>query len=58
MTTLQKAVSEKFLVALKEQGDFEEAKIEKIVNVLENGKRPKADDFIAIFKAPDGDEVE
>lgn len=58
MAALQKAVAENFLVALKEQGDLEAAKIEKIMNVLENGKRPKADDFVAIFKAPDGEEVE
>lgn len=58
MAILQKAVAEKFLVALKEQGDLEEAKIEKIVNVLDNGKRPKADDFVAIFKTPDGEDVE
>jgi hypothetical protein len=57
MSTLQKKIAEKFLATLAESKEVESEKIEKIRKLLEDGKKPKAEDFIKIFSAPAGGDV-
>jgi hypothetical protein len=57
MPTLQKNIAKKFLETLAESKDVDMDKIEQIQKLLENGKKPKADDFVRIFSIPVGGEV-
>jgi hypothetical protein len=49
MATLQQKIAEKFLAKLAETKDVDSAKIEQLRNLLGDGKKPKADDFVRIF---------
>jgi hypothetical protein len=57
MSTLQKNIAEKFLATLAEGKEVDSEKIEKVRKLLEEGKKPKAEDFIKIFSAPAGGDV-
>jgi len=57
MATLQKNIAAKFLATLAEGAEVDSEKIEKIRELLEDGKKPKADDFIKIFSTPTGGDV-
>lgn len=57
MANLQKNIAAKFLATLAQGKEVDSEKIEKIRKLLEDGKKPKADDFIKIFSAPTGGDV-
>lgn len=57
MSSLQKNISDKFLLSLAEGKEVNSEKIERIRKLLEVGKMPKAEDFIKIFSAPAGGDV-
>jgi hypothetical protein len=57
MTTLQQQIAEKFLAALAQDENFDDAKVEALRRLLSKGKKPKADDLVEVFSMPAGDEV-
>jgi hypothetical protein len=57
MTTLQQQIADKFLAALAKDKDFDATKIESLRTLLTDGKKLKADDFVAIFSLPTGEGV-
>lgn len=57
MANLQKNIVAKFLATLAEGAEVDSEKIEKIRELLEDGKKPKADDFIKIYSTPTGGDV-
>jgi len=57
MANLQKKIAAKFLTTLTEGKEIDSEKIEKLRKLLDDGKKPKADDFIKIFSAPTGGDV-
>jgi preprotein translocase subunit Sss1 len=57
MSTLQKSIASKFLATLARGKEVDSEKIEKLRKLLEEAKKPKADDFIKILAAPAGGDV-
>lgn len=57
MATLQQKIGQKFLASLVEGGDVDAEKVEQLRKLLADGKKPKADDFVKIFAAPAGGDV-
>jgi hypothetical protein len=57
MPTLQQQIADKFLAALAKDNDFDAAKIESLRRLLSDAKKPKPDDFVAIFSVPAGEGV-
>jgi hypothetical protein len=57
MPTLQQNIAKSFLAILAEGKEVDPEKIEQIRKLLEEGKKPKADDFLKIFSAPAGGDV-
>ncbi|WP_200940473.1 hypothetical protein [Devosia sp. Root413D1] len=57
MANLQQKIAEKFLSTLAEQGDLDVEKIAALRQLLERGKKPKAEEFVSVFKRPVGGEV-
>lgn len=57
MSNLPKQIAAKFLTNLTEGGLVDSEKIEKLRTLLEDGKKPKADDFIKVFSGPSGGDV-
>ncbi|MEO9458829.1 MAG: hypothetical protein ABJE63_08955 [Lentilitoribacter sp.] len=54
MSSLQKAVIQRFIEKLSEHGEFDQLKINKLREIVEAGKKPKPDDLIEIFGLPHG----
>lgn len=57
MASLQQKIAEKFLSALAQQEDLDAEKIAALRQLLARGKKPKADEFVTVFKKPVGGEV-
>ena len=58
MTTLQKKITDKFLEKLTESTDVDSAKIMHLRQLLlNNEKKPKAEDFMKIFSLPVGSDI-
>lgn len=57
MSTIQQQIAEKFLARLALSTDVDAEKIEQIRNLLADGKKPKADDFVKIFTFPAGGDL-
>jgi hypothetical protein len=57
MPTLQQQIAEKFLAALTKDKNFDAAKIESLRWLLVDGKKPKAEDLVAIFSVPAGEDI-
>jgi hypothetical protein len=55
MTTLQQQIAENFLKKLAGHKDIDAGKIDQLRLLLQQDKKPKADDFVKIFKVPTGD---
>jgi ribosomal protein S7 len=55
MATLQKQITEKFLVKLKESGEIHGDTVEQLQELMSNGKKLKADEIIKVFQQPGGD---
>jgi hypothetical protein len=49
MATLQQKIGEKFLATLAEGKAVDAEKIEQLRELLGDGKKPKAEDFVLIF---------
>ena len=58
MASLQQAVSDKFLNTLINDQTFDRTKIDKFEALIKEGKKIKPDDLVAIFKLPEGGEIE
>jgi hypothetical protein len=54
MATLQQDIIEKFLTALSARKEFPAEKVAELRTLFAAGKKPKADDFAAIFARPAG----
>ena len=57
MATLQQQIAEKFLAKLAESKQVDAEKIEQLGQLLADGKKVKADDFVKIFSLPAGGDV-
>jgi hypothetical protein len=57
MATLQQQIAEKFLAKLAESKQVDAEKIEQLGQLLTDGKKVKADDFVKIFSLPAGGDV-
>jgi len=57
MATLQQQIAEKFLAKLAESKQVDADKIEQLRQLLADGKKVKADDFVKIFSLPAGGDV-
>ena len=57
MATLQQQIAEKFLAKLPESKQVDADKIEQLGQLLADGKKVKADDFVKIFSLPAGGDV-
>ncbi len=57
MATLQQQIAEKFLAKLAESKHVDADKIEQVRQLLADGKKAKADDFVKIFSLPAGGDV-
>lgn len=57
MQTLQQTIAEKFLAKLAQSKDVDGAKIEQLRILLDDGKKPKIDDFVRIFSLPAGGDL-
>ncbi len=58
MASLQQAVSNKFLTTLADDETFDQAKIDRIEALINEGKKIKPEDLAAIFNLPEGGEIE
>jgi LysM repeat protein len=54
MATLHQQITEKFIKKLAESNDVDAEKVKQLNNLLIDGKKPKAEDFIKIFSLPIG----
>ena len=54
MATLQKTISDKFLVKLAECKNVNAENIEQLRTLFASGKKVKTDDLVKIFTAPAG----
>jgi hypothetical protein len=54
MATLQKTISDKFLIKLAECKDVSAESIEQLRTLFAGGKKVKADDLAKIFSTPAG----
>ena len=54
MPTLQQGIIEKFLDELSKRKDFPTEKVAELRALFASGKKPKVDDFAAIFSKPTG----
>ena len=57
METLQQKIASKFLATLRDGKALDVSKLEQLQKLLDDSKKPKADDFIKIFTAPVGGDV-
>jgi hypothetical protein len=57
MPTLQEQIASKFLAELSKDKDFDAAKLQSLRGLLAEGKKPKADELVAIFSVPAGEDV-
>ena len=57
MATLQQTIAEKFLAKLADSKEVDAAKIDQLRNLLADGKKPKAEDFVRIFSLPAGGDL-
>ncbi len=57
MATLQQQIAEAFLTKLAEAKSFDPAMVEQLRRAMTSGRKPKADDFIKIFSAPQGGDL-
>jgi hypothetical protein len=57
MATLQQKIAEKFLAKLADSKDLDATKIDELRNLLADGKKPKAEDFVRIFSLPAGGDL-
>jgi hypothetical protein len=57
MATLQQKIAAAFLTKLREGEDVDAGKIDQLRTLLGSGKKPKADDLVKIFTAPEGSDA-
>jgi len=57
MATLQQIIADKFLATLAGGKDVDAEKIKQLKELLADGKKPKADDFVKIFTGSTGGDV-
>jgi hypothetical protein len=57
MATLQRLIADKFLAKLAEGKDVDAEKIERLRELLADGKKVKTDDLLRAFSAPDGGDL-
>jgi hypothetical protein len=57
MATLQQIIADKFLATLAGGKDVDAEKIKQLRELLADGKKPKADDFVKIFTGSTGGDV-
>ena len=57
VATLQQQIAEKFLAKLAGSDGFDAAKIEQLRGLLTRGKKPKADELVAVFSLPAGGDL-
>lgn len=57
MATLQQKIAAAFLTKLTEVENVDAGKIDQLRTLLGSGKKPKADDFVKIFTASAGGDV-
>jgi hypothetical protein len=58
MATIQQTISEKFLQRLVGSKDIDPGQIEQLRALLSEGKKPKPEDFVRVFSAPPGGDLE
>jgi hypothetical protein len=58
MATIQQQIAAQFLAKLEESKDIDAGKIEQLRKLLADGKKLKPDDFVKVFSAPAGGDVE
>jgi hypothetical protein len=57
MATLQRLIAEKFLAKLAENKDVDADKVERLRDLLADGKKLKADDLVSAFSLPGGGDL-
>ena len=57
MPALQEQIASKFLAELSKDKDFDAAKIKALRGLLAEGKKPRAEELVAIFSIPAGEDV-
>jgi hypothetical protein len=57
MPTLQQSIIEKFLDELSKRKDFPPEKVAELRALFAAGKKPKVEDFAAIFSKPAGGDL-
>jgi hypothetical protein len=57
MATLQRLIADKFLAKLAESKDVDAEKIERLKDLLADGKKVKTDDLVHAFSAPHGGDL-
>jgi hypothetical protein len=57
MATLQRLIADKFLAKLGESKDIDAGKVERLRDLLADGKKLKADDLVRAFSHPNGGDL-
>jgi hypothetical protein len=57
MATLQRLIADKFLAKLAESKDIDAGKVERLRDLLADGRKLKADDLVRAFSHPDGGDL-
>jgi len=57
MATLQRLIADKFLAKLAENKDVDAEKVERLRDLLADGKKIKADDLVSAFSRPGGGDL-
>jgi hypothetical protein len=57
MATLQQTIAEKFLASLASSGAISAKQIEQLRELIDDGKKVKADDIVKIFTASEAGDV-
>jgi hypothetical protein len=57
MATLQRLIADKFLAKLAENKDVDAEKVERLRDLLADGKKIKAEDLVSAFSRPGGGDL-